>query len=84
MYKNVNEHRAHIDKKKVINIFKVILNLKNVFNCLSSKILACLLFIRDVYLLMKRIVFINKTLYLHGDIKTIVSDMFVMSTMIKK
>jgi hypothetical protein len=69
---------------KVINIFQMILDLKSVFNCSSSQILQCLLFIIDLSLLMKRIVFIANILYLHGDINSIVSVMFVIDAMIKK
>lgn len=68
IYKNGNEYDTHISLK-VINIFKMILNLKRVFNCL--------LFIEDLSLLMKRIESIANILYLRGDINSIVSVMFV-------
>jgi len=38
----------------------------------------------DVTCLMKRIVFIDNILYLHGDINTIVSVMFIIDAVIKK
>lgn len=60
--KNVNEFRTYIPLK-VINIFEVILNLKSILSCSLSKIL----FIDDLYILMKRIVLINDKLYLHDD-----------------
>jgi hypothetical protein len=60
------------------NIFKIIIYMKSVFSCSPSEIFT------DVTPLMKRKVFIDNILYLHGDINTIVSVIFIIDVVIKK